>query len=546
MNSQKRVHRWMRLLLSLCGAAVLLLISVLAVQGAGSRGAWSTTDFQMLNLSPHPQTVTAHFFDPSGAEVFTETHTLLPGASLTSQAESHLPPGFIGTLYLDAPGEVAMGIVHLDRMLENDGNEVFPAVWDEELRNSAYTPVDPCTLMRIHNLGASNVTTVQVSLRWPDGSFAGVLSRLILPHGLVTIWPATEPGVPVAFVGAAVIQANQKIEVTVLNVCNGLAAYVAPSAGGMALFAPRIAPSVPGQITTTIAIQNTSGTWGAVGEIAFSSGQTTTFSLGPNGSMVISSPYTDTTGSAVIVSAQPLVAVVRSSSTASIHPIQGSYAYAAFAYGEVSRAVALPVLFSGYQGWETHDDIWVRNMGPTTATVRIRFVGSGTNEVLWEREMVGPGQTWQVMLPPMAADRAAAIVLADQPIVALAGATMENAKSLVRDSYIRYRGSNFTFDCQFVAGLDLSWSPPIPSLGQTTTFTATVLGGDEPISYTWNLGDGALAGGRIITHTYTQTGWQTVTLTARNCLEFGQQTMARRLFVRSDALYLPLTLRARP
>lgn len=541
MDGQRLACRGIRLFLACCGASALLLVSVLAVQGAGCRGSWSTTDYQMLNLAPYPQIVTAHFFAPSGAEVFTETHTLLPGASLTSQAESQLPAGFIGTLYLDAPGAVAMGIVHLDQMLEYDGNEIFPVVWDENLRNLAYTPIDLCTILRIHNLGISKAAAVQVYLYRPDGMLATQMSPSIPPQGLVTVWPAISPDVPPDFAGAAVIHADQTIEVTVLNVCDGLAAYVAPAGGDTSLWIPRLSPRIPAQVTTTIALQNTSGIESTEGHIAFSSGQTTTFSLNPYGSIVIPSPYTNTTGSAVVVSAQPVVAVVRSSSS---QLIRGSYAYVAFAQGEFSQAVALPVLFSGYEGWETGNDIWVRNMGPTTATVRIRFVGAGTDEALWERGMVGPGQTWQVMLPPMAADRAAAIILADQPIVALAGATKENA--MVRDSYIRYRGSNFTFDCQFVDGPNISWKPSIPSLGQTTTLTATALAGNEPISYTWSLGDGSTAEGMVVTHTYMQTGWQTVTLTATNCLGFGQEVTTRRLFVRSSVVYLPLTLRARP
>jgi PKD repeat protein len=39
----------------------------------------------------------------------------------------------------------------------------------------------------------------------------------------------------------------------------------------------------------------------------------------------------------------------------------------------------------------------------------------------------------------------------------------------------------------------------------------------EPITYTWDLGDGTTASGAIVTHIYTATGGYTVVLTATNC-----------------------------
>lgn len=539
MNANRFARCGLRLFLSFCGASLLLLLAVLAVYGAGSRGAWSTTDFQLLNLSPYPQSFTAHFFSPAGSEVYSMTGILPPGETAYYLPEDELPPGFTGTLYVDAPeGLLAMGIVHLDQMLGDDGNEVFTALWDEDLAQTAYTPIDPCTILRIHNASASNEASVTVHVLRPDGSVAREVPALVPPEGLVAIWPAVDPGIPLNFVGAAVVQADQPVEVTTLNVCGGLAAYVAPSHGDTLLVAPRVPPLHLGLITTTISLQNTLPI-SVAGQISFSSGQTTDFLLLPHGSTVVSSPFTNTTGSAIISADGPVVAVVSSVNGQSTGP--GVYAYPAFSHNEATRAVALPVLFSGYGGWDTGDAIWVRNVSGMTATVRLRLIGALTDELFWLEETVGPGKTWQVTLPPMEAERAAAIILADQPIVALAGATASFTEQ--RDGDIRYRGSNFIFDCESVSGVAFSRSAAMPWLGQSVFFTATVLSGSEPISYSWDLGDETQATGPLVSHTYLQAGWFTVTMTATNCLGFGEGEAAHSLFVRSDARYLPLLSR---
>ncbi len=546
MDAKGLARRGLRLLLSVGVASLLLLISVLAVQGGQHRGVWGSTDFQVLNLSPYTQPITAHFLSPGGEVVYQLTDVLPPGGSAYYQPpEGSLPPGFTGTLYLESPGPVAMDIVHLESGEPNDGNEVFPAVADEHLLNQAYTPVDRCIILRIHNLSASESANLIARFYGLAGNYVAQLGHSIAPQGLVTIWPAMQPEIGVDFLGSAWLLADHPIEVTAASVCGGLGVYAAPPQGNEHLLAPRVAPEIPGMITTTIALQNTSSLSLASGQIVYSSGQVQDFTLSPFGSGVFHSPFTNTVGSAVIVASQPVVATVRSADASAR---RGTYAYLAFASGEATNAVALPVLFAGYEGWETHDDIWVRNVGMTTATVRIRFVGAWTGQVFWDEALVGPGETWQVTMPSMGAERGAALILADQPIIALAGATMPSTKNTLRDHYIRYRGTNFRFDCDFVSEIDFTWSPSIPQPGQTVTLTATAAAGDEPIAYTWDFGDGAWAEGAVVDHSYTSTGWHTVVLAATNCLGFGQGEAVRNLFVRSEfgVAHLPLVLRRGP
>ncbi|MCP5009870.1 MAG: PKD domain-containing protein, partial [Aestuariibacter sp.] len=67
------------------------------------------------------------------------------------------------------------------------------------------------------------------------------------------------------------------------------------------------------------------------------------------------------------------------------------------------------------------------------------------------------------------------------------------------------------------ADLHLSSDSPI-ELGQTTTLTATISGGSEPISYTFNFGDGSpeVVNGSVVTHTYQTVGEYTAVVTASN------------------------------
>ncbi|MBN1580665.1 MAG: S8 family serine peptidase [Anaerolineae bacterium] len=100
--------------------------------------------------------------------------------------------------------------------------------------------------------------------------------------------------------------------------------------------------------------------------------------------------------------------------------------------------------------------------------------------------------------------------------------------------------------CTPVLGADFSTSPPMPVVGQTTTFSATIAFGSQPITYTWNFGDGTLGGsGPIVTHTFTTVAASsvyTVTLTAANACP-SEKVTAKQIAVLSRALYLPIILR---
>ncbi len=70
--------------------------------------------------------------------------------------------------------------------------------------------------------------------------------------------------------------------------------------------------------------------------------------------------------------------------------------------------------------------------------------------------------------------------------------------------------------CEPVHNPAFAWTPPVLTAGQVVTLTG-VASGTWPISYTWDLGDGTLAEGGVISHRYALPGEYPVHLTATNC-----------------------------
>jgi hypothetical protein len=98
--------------------------------------------------------------------------------------------------------------------------------------------------------------------------------------------------------------------------------------------------------------------------------------------------------------------------------------------------------------------------------------------------------------------------------------------------------------CVPVTDVSMSWTPPMPMVGEVVTFTAEATG-TAPIAYEWDLGDGMAAPGMVVTHTYEATGIYAVVLTATN--PCGQETAGGELTVYGEGevelIYLPIVLR---
>ncbi len=92
--------------------------------------------------------------------------------------------------------------------------------------------------------------------------------------------------------------------------------------------------------------------------------------------------------------------------------------------------------------------------------------------------------------------------------------------------------------CVTVKGTDFRVSTVLPDISQTVAFSATVTGGETPISYSWNFGDSGGASGTNVTHSFSAQGIYPVILTANNtCL--AAQSATTNVFVGMKLIYLP-------
>ncbi len=82
---------------------------------------------------------------------------------------------------------------------------------------------------------------------------------------------------------------------------------------------------------------------------------------------------------------------------------------------------------------------------------------------------------------------------------------------------VRVRDVTVGGGCAPVTGADFSWSPTAPYISTSVALTATVTGGDAPLTYTWDLGDGTVAAGAAVTHAYAVSGTYSVLLSVTNC-----------------------------
>lgn len=114
------------------------------------------------------------------------------------------------------------------------------------------------------------------------------------------------------------------------------------------------------------------------------------------------------------------------------------------------------------------------------------------------------------------------------------GVALANGQNLVLDAAMTY--------CEFVRGASLLTSSTTPELGETVYFSATVGGGELPISYEWDFGDGGSASGASTSHAYNLRGAYPVTLTASNACGV-PQIRAAAIYVDVDLTFLPQVAR---
>ncbi|CAG0936880.1 Serine protease AprX [Thermoflexales bacterium] len=124
----------------------------------------------------------------------------------------------------------------------------------------------------------------------------------------------------------------------------------------------------------------------------------------------------------------------------------------------------------------------------------------------------------------------------------LTGATNPTTITLTSNQVIT---ATFVLACVPVAGVDFTYTPTAPKVGQVITFNGTAMTGTAPITYSWNFGDSSpLGSGSPVTHTFPLTSSvrsYTVTLTAENAC--GTLPVSKSLQVQPLAVFLPLIMR---
>ncbi len=124
----------------------------------------------------------------------------------------------------------------------------------------------------------------------------------------------------------------------------------------------------------------------------------------------------------------------------------------------------------------------------------------------------------------------------------LSGTTSPVTITLTGDKVVT---ATFTLACAPVAGVDFTYAPPAPKVGQLVTFNGSALTGTTPITYSWNFGDSATGNGSPITHAFPLTVTMrsyTVTLTATNACGTAP-AVVKALTVWPQTVLLPVVLK---
>jgi len=116
-------------------------------------------------------------------------------------------------------------------------------------------------------------------------------------------------------------------------------------------------------------------------------------------------------------------------------------------------------------------------------------------------------------------------------------ATNACGEQVVSDDITVIEGCNPPYNVSF------AWLPITPTVGQEVTLSGTA-GGTGPLTYTWDLGDGTAAEGKVITHTYDAAGVYTVVMTVTNACGTGGVTHTLTAVQPvSYSVYLPFVTR---
>ncbi len=416
-DENSRLRPWRPGVLGAALAASLILLLTL-VSYAGRHATWQATEFQVLNLDNVPADLTARFYDPGGAEVFSFTHRLSPGhTEYYRPEEMGLASDFVGMLHVETEGQIAGAVMHVatSTIPSFDGNDVF-SMYSDSITNTRYlipyvrrpSPAGESAFIYflITNVGPGDAQ-VTITFYNQTGTVAWFFDTVIPSFGSITHFPDY---LDETFVGSGVVLADRPIRVDILEISDsGWAVYAAPTGGSTQLYAPLVPARQSGAVTPTISVRNLSATDAALVTVCSIDNRTCQESnLDLTGSTRVE--ITSGAGPYTISSNRPIAAVVGAEG------VGGSLSYAAGGEEQIGYHLAAPMLFEDYHGFTTR--LWVYNTGKLTATVTLAYVGTEAGAHLGFSASIGPDQV-QDFGPALGQPHYAALVSADQPILGL-------------------------------------------------------------------------------------------------------------------------------
>jgi PKD repeat protein len=94
--------------------------------------------------------------------------------------------------------------------------------------------------------------------------------------------------------------------------------------------------------------------------------------------------------------------------------------------------------------------------------------------------------------------------------------------------------------CEAVAGVDFTWMPTTPWVGETVDFSGSISAGSPPLIWRWDFGDGTTGAGKNVLHAFATPGDHLVTLTVLNGC--GQAVAEHTVTVRNYYYYYYLPI----
>jgi hypothetical protein len=223
---------------------------------------------------------------------------------------------------------------------------------------------------------------------------------------------------------------------------------------------------------------------------------------------------------------------------------RGSDSGAAYVYPRIYTyygvALGPPVAAqSGVPGETVTYTLWVTNTGNLSDTTDLSVAG-----YTWPTAVTPPSVD---LLPMRTAPLTVTVAIPpDAPLghSDTATATATSQGGAVSDSSVL---TTTAVACVDVSGVEFTFAPAKPWVGDSITFTATVVAGTVPITYLWNFSDdSAVQIGNPIPHTFPLTVTEhtyTVVTTASNPCP-SRDTVSYPVTIRPRSMYLPLVLRS--